>query len=109
MKRANLANIVVQDKMAEIYGREKYGDLMIYDALRGDVTPELDLESRFATQAIKEAASFVGVLSDEYGITRQAIAYSDNSAIKLELVSREEVGLTTSSVDLSSKPSETIH
>lgn len=33
MKRANLANIVVQDKMAEIYGREKYGDLMIYDAL----------------------------------------------------------------------------
>ena len=33
MKRANLANILVQDKMAEIYGREKYGDLMIYDAL----------------------------------------------------------------------------
>lgn len=33
MKRANLANIAVQDKMAEIYGREKYGDLMIYDAL----------------------------------------------------------------------------
>ena len=33
MKRANLANIAVQDRMAEIYGREKYGDLMIYDAL----------------------------------------------------------------------------
>lgn len=33
MKRANLANILVQDKMAEIYGWEKYGDLMIYDAL----------------------------------------------------------------------------
>ena len=90
--------------------RELYLALLIdIEALRGDVTPELDLESRFATQAIKEAASFVGVLSDEYGITRQAIAYSDNSAIKLELVSREEVGLTTSSVDLPAKPSETIH
>lgn len=90
--------------------RELYLALLIdIEALRGDIQPTLDLESRFATQAIKEAASFVGVLSDEYGIAKQAIAYSDQGAIKLELVSREEVGLTASNVDLSSKPSETIH
>lgn len=90
--------------------RELYLALMIdIEALRSDVPPALEVDSRFATQAIKEAASFAGVLSDEYGITKQAIAYNDSNAIKLELVSREEVGLTTSSVDLSSKSSETIH
>ncbi len=89
--------------------RELYLALLIdIEALRGDVS-SLDDESRFATQAIKEAASFAGVLSDEYGITKQAIAYSDQGAIKLELVSREEVGLTTSNPDLSSKHGETIH
>ena len=33
VSRANLQKILVQDKMAEIYGREKYADLMIFDAL----------------------------------------------------------------------------
>lgn len=33
VRRANLQKILVQDKMAEIYGREKYADLMIFDAL----------------------------------------------------------------------------
>lgn len=33
VKRANLQKILVQDKMAEIYGRDRYGDLMIFDAL----------------------------------------------------------------------------
>ena len=90
--------------------RELYLALMIdIEALRSDVPPELEVDSRFATQAIKEAASFVGVLSDEYGITRQAIGYSEHGAIKLELVSREEVGLTTSHGDLAIKPNETIH
>lgn len=90
--------------------RELYLALMVdIEALRSDVPPELDVDSRFATQAIKEAACFVGVLSDEYGITKQAIGYSDQSAIKLELVSREEVGLTTSGMNLLIKPNETIH
>lgn len=91
--------------------RELYLALLIdIEALRSEEeTQGLLIESHYASQAIKEAASFVGVLSDEYGIARQAVAYSDSSAIKLELVSREEVGLTTSSADLASKPSETIH
>ncbi|GAA5101293.1 hypothetical protein [Wohlfahrtiimonas larvae] len=90
--------------------RELYLALLIdIEALRGNTAPTLDVESHFATQAIKEAASFVGVLSDEYGITKQAIAYSDHNAIKLELVSREEVGLTTTNTDLPFNPGETVH
>lgn len=91
--------------------KEIYLALMIdIEALRTEEGAMIaGVENRYASQAIKEAASFVGVLSDEYGITRQAVAYSDVGALKLELVSREEVGLTTSSADLSAKSGETIH
>lgn len=63
----------------------------------------------YAHEAINEAARFIGILSDEYGIQGQAIAYNEESAIKLELVSREEVGLARKEPEKYGKSDETIH
>lgn len=62
-----------------------------------------------AYHAINEAARFIGILSDEYGIQGQAVAYNEESAIKLELVSRDEVGLGAKKVDDYVKDNETVH
>ncbi len=63
----------------------------------------------YAHQVINEAAKFIGILSDEYGIQGQAVAFNDDSAIKMELVSREEVGLDIKPTENYIKTNETIH
>ncbi len=63
----------------------------------------------YAHEVINEAAKFIGILSDEYGIQGQAVAFNDDSAIKMELVSREEVGLDIKRSDNYIKTNETVH
>lgn len=84
--------------------------LIDIESLKANYDESIEVNSGLhAHKAINEAARFIGILSDEYGIQGQAVAFNDESAIKLEVVSRDEVGLGVKQSNNYIKTNETIH
>ena len=84
--------------------------LIDIESLKANHAQSIETSSALhAHKAINEAARFIGILSDEYGIQGQAVAFNDESAIKLEVVSRDEVGLGATQSNNYIKTIETIH